>query len=437
MCYINSDLEQPMLDPNLLRNHLDTTVTALKRRGYQFDEEQFAALEEKRKVLQQKVEELRNQRNVKSKSIGLAKAKGEDIKAYLQEVSDIGEKLTQEAKALDALQEQITAISWSLPNLPHESVPDGLKEENNVEIRKWGETPVFSFTPKNHEDLAGHDMDFPLATKLSGARFVVLKNQIARLHRALAQFMLDLHTNEHGYTEVNVPVLVHEHCLYGTGQMPKFKADQFYTQDDPPFVLIPTAEVPVTNFLRDEIVDYADLPLKFVCHSNCFRSEAGAYGKDAHGMIRQHQFEKVELVQIVHPSQSYQALEALTNHAETVLKKLKLPYRVVALCAGDMGQSAAKTYDLEVWLPGQNRYREISSCSNTESYQARRMKARFRDPASKKPLLVHTLNGSGLAVGRTLIAVLENYQDDSGNIQVPEVLLPYMNNQKQLTLTAS
>ena len=417
-----------MLDPKLIRQDISFVAEQLKKRGVTLNVTKINELEDQRKILQTRIQDLQNARNTNAKTVGQAKAKGENVDHLLQEVKNLGDKLKSAedefAHVHDALQ-QILAI---LPNLPHESVPVGKSEEDNKVIRTWGEPTKFNFTPKDHVDLGAKlGMDFATATKLSGARFVVLYNKLARLQRALAQFMLDLHTREHGYQEIAVPSIVNADSLYGTGQLPKFKEDLFVVpRDSDEFYLIPTSEVPVTNTVRDEILEADRLPLKFTCHTTCFRSEAGSYGKDTRGMIRQHQFEKVELVQIVDPAKSYEALEDLTKHAEAVLQKLELPYRVLALCTGDMGFSAAKTYDLEVWLPGQQAYREISSCSNTEDFQARRMKARFRDPSTGKPELVHTLNGSGLAVGRTLVAVMENYQDEQGRIRIPKVLQPYM-----------
>ncbi len=357
----------------------------------------------------------------------MAKAKGENADVIMQEVKDMGEELRRVDEQFVVVQAELNHVLAMIPNLPHASVPVGKSEEDNQVVRTWGEPKPFAFTPKDHVDLgAKWGMDFDTAVKISGARFVVLRGALARLQRALGQFMLDLHAGQHGYQEISVPLIVNADSMFGTGQFPKLKEDVFAVAGESEYYLIPTSEVSVTNTLRDTIVEADQLPLKYVCHSSCFRSEAGSYGKDTRGMIRQHQFEKVELLQIVHPDKSYEALEELTKHAETVLQKLELPYRVVALCAGDMGFAAAKTYDLEVWLPGQQKYREISSCSNTESFQARRMLARFRDPATGKPELVHTLNGSGLAVGRTLVAVLENYQDENGNIRIPTVLQPYM-----------
>ncbi|HEX5514088.1 MAG TPA: serine--tRNA ligase [Gammaproteobacteria bacterium] len=416
-----------MLDSRRLRSNLAEVAAALSRRGYQLDTERYTALEERRKALQVETQELQNERNARSKAIGQAKARGEDIEPMRARVSEIGARLDQVAKALEEVQSELDAFLLDVPNTPHESVPDGRDENDNVEVRRWGQPPSFDFKPLDHVALgAMHGMDFEAASKVAGSRFVVLKGELAQLHRALIQFMLDLHTSEHGYQEVYVPYLVNADSMRGTGQLPKFEQDLFAVKGEPGFYLIPTAEVPVTNLARDEIIDAKDMPQRLVCHTPCFRSEAGSYGKDVRGMIRQHQFEKVELVQMVKPSESYQALEALTGHAETVLQRLQLPYRVVALCAGDMGFSAAKTYDIEVWLPGQERYREISSCSNFEDFQARRMQARWRNPETGKPELLHTLNGSGLAVGRCLVALLENNQEADGRIRLPEALRPYM-----------
>ncbi len=416
-----------MLDPRLLRSEPEVTARQLARRGFTLDVAALAALEERRKAIQVRTQELQAGRNALSKQIGQAKAKGEDTGSIMARVADLGDRLKQSELDLALLQAELDEVALGIPNIPHESVPKGRDESANVEIRRWGEPRRFEFTPKDHVDVgAALDMlDFDAAAKIAGARFAVLKGPLARLHRALIQFMLDLHTREHGYTEVYVPYLVNADSLRGTGQLPKFEADLFRIQSDPPYYLIPTAEVPVTNLVRDMIVPADKMPLRFVSHTPCFRSEAGSYGKDTRGMIRQHQFEKVELVQIVRPAESYRALEELTGHAEKVLQLLGLPYRVMALCAGDMGFSAAKTYDIEVWLPAQNRYREISSCSNFEAFQARRMLARWRNPETGKPELVHTLNGSGLAVGRTLVAIMENYQRPGGGIDVPEALRPY------------
>jgi seryl-tRNA synthetase len=415
-----------MLDPKLLRNALEETARQLARRGFELDVAGFAALEARRKEVQVCAQELQSERNARSKAIGKAKAQGEDIAPLLAGVAELGEQLKEAEARLEAIQAQLEATLMEIPNLPDASVPDGKDERDNVEIRRWGEPTGLGFAPKDHVDLGVPlGMDFEVAVKLSGARFTALSGPLARLHRALTQFMLDLHTSEHGYTEVYVPYLVNSECLRGTGQLPKFEEDLFAIRDTD-YYLIPTAEVPVTNFVREEIIPAERLPLKYVAHTPCFRSEAGSYGKDTRGMIRQHQFEKVELVQVVHPEDSWQAHEDLTRHAEIVLQRLGLPYRVMNLCAGDLGFASSKTYDLEVWLPGQQAYREISSCSNFLDFQSRRMQARWRNPETQKPEWVHTLNGSALAVGRTLIAVLENYQQSDGSIRIPEGLQPYM-----------
>lgn len=421
-----------MLDPKHLRQSLIDTEKRLATRGYVLDVAKLQDLEEQRKTWQTKTQELQQIRNTTSKAIGRAKATGSDASAMLQEMAAVGEGLKHAEQQLEGVQQAIHEIVACIPNLPHDSVPIGRHNDDNVVVRSWGEPKVFDFPVRDHVDLGAlHDgLDFKTAAKLSGARFVVMRGALARLHRALIQFMLDVHTQEHGYQEIYVPYLVNPDSLYGTGQLPKFAADLFAlqtgTEDGQALYLIPTAEVPVTNIARDEIFSQETLPLKLVCHTPCFRSEAGSYGKDTRGLIRQHQFEKVELVQLVRPQDSYQAHEALTKHAETILQKLGLSYRVVALCTGDMGFSAAKTYDLEVWLPGQGCYREISSCSNFEDFQARRMQARWRNPVTNKPELLHTLNGSALAVGRTLVAIMENYQDAEGRIHIPAVLHPYM-----------
>ena len=417
-----------MLDPKLLRADIESVASKLKRRGFELDVEAFSKLEEKRKAIQVETQNLQNERNTRSKGIGQAKAKGEDIQPLLDEVASLGEKLKAAESELNEIQSQLEDIMLGIPNVPDDSVPDGLSEEDNVELRRWGTPPQFDFEPKEHFDLGSAKglMDFESAAKLTGSRFVGLNGPLARLQRALKQFMLDTHTQEHGYNETYVPFMVNRDSLFGTGQLPKFEEDLFALKGDSNYYLIPTAEVPVTNLVRDVIVDDDAMPKKWVAHTPCFRSEAGSYGKDTRGMIRQHQFEKVELVQAVRPTDSFKALDELTGHAETILQKLGLPYRVMTLCAGDMGFSAAKTYDLEVWLPGQNTYREISSCSNFEDFQARRAQARWRNPETGKPELLHTLNGSGLAIGRTLVAVMENYQDAEGNIAVPDVLKPYM-----------
>ncbi len=424
-----------MLDQKLLRNHLERIRANLARRGYVLDTDAYVSLEDRRKALQVQVEELRNERNVKSKSIGAAKAAGEDIQPLLEAVQSLGDALKTADVELGEIQANLSDLQMSLPNLLDESVPDGADEADNVEVRTWGEPTELSFEPRDHVDLgvALGQLDFEAAAKLTGARFSVMQGGLARLHRALIQFMLNLHTENHGYVEVYVPYIVNGDSLRGTGQLPKFGEDLFALDGEQDYYLIPTAEVPVTNLVRDEIIDAGRLPLKFAAHTPCFRSEAGSHGQDTRGMIRQHQFEKVELVQIVRPDQSYAMLEELTGHAESILQKLGLPFRVIALCAGDIGHGAAKTYDIEVWIPSQNRYREISSCSNYEDYQARRMAARWRNPGTGKPELVHTLNGSGVAAGRALVAVMENYQQQDGSIQIPDVLQPYMNGQKILS----
>ena len=418
-----------MLDIQLLRNDLDGVAKRLATRGFTLDTAQFSEMEAERKEVQTRTQELQAKRNATSKQIGIAKSKGEDVAAIMAEIATLGDELKAAEEKLAAIQLQMQELLLTIPNMPHESVPAGKSETDNVEVRRVGTPKAFDFEVKDHVDVGEglKQLDFAAGAKISGARFTVMKGALARLHRALSQFMLDMHIAEHGYTEVYVPYLVNADSMRGTGQLPKFEEDLFGVPrgEEGKFYLIPTAEVPVTNLVRDEIVPLEQLPLKFVAHTPCFRSEAGSYGRDTRGMIRQHQFDKVELVQIVHPEQSYEALEALLGHAETILKKLELPYRVVALCTGDMGFSAAKTYDIEVWLPAQNTYREISSCSNFEAFQARRMQARFRN-AVGKPELVHTLNGSGLAVGRTLVAILESYQNADGSVTVPTVLRPYM-----------
>jgi len=418
-----------MLDIQLLRNHLDTVVARLAARGLALDATDFLALEAERRDLQTRTQDLQARRNNLSKQIGQLKAKGEDTASVMQEVAGLGDELKQDEDRLVLLLERLNAFVANVPNLPHESVPPGKSDADNVEIKRWGVPNDFDFAVKDHVDIgtALGGLDFEVAVKISGARFSVMKGAIARMHRALAQFMLDTHTGEHGYTEVYAPYLVNASSMFGTGQLPKFEDDLFGVPRDgaDKLYLIPTAEVPVTNLVRDEIVAAELLPLKFVCHTPCFRSEAGSYGRDTRGMIRQHQFDKVELVRIERPENSWAALEELTAHAEVILERLDLPYRRIALCAGDMGFSSAKTYDLEVWLPAQNAFREISSCSNFEAFQARRMHARFRGEKGK-PELVHTLNGSGLAVGRTLVAVLENYQQADGSVAVPIALRPYM-----------
>ncbi|ALP53462.1 serine--tRNA ligase [Candidatus Tenderia electrophaga] len=417
-----------MLDPRLIRNELDNIAAQLARRGFELDRARIAELEAQRKQIQMRTQELQAERNSRSKAIGQAKAKGEDIAPLLAAVSEMGDQLKAAEQDLGQVQDELESILLGVPNIPHATTPDGRSEEDNVEIRRWGEPPQFAFEVKDHVDVGEGlgQLDFDTAAKITGARFAVMSAGVARLHRALIQFMLDLHTGAHGYTETYVPYMVNKDSLRGTGQLPKFEEDLFKLEGEQEFYLIPTAEVPVTNIVRDMIIDADYLPRKYACHTPCFRSEAGSYGRDTRGMIRQHQFEKVELVQVVRPEDSYQALEALTGHAEAVLQKLGLPYRVMALCTGDIGFSSAKTYDLEVWLPAQNTYREISSCSNFEDFQARRLQARWRNPETGKPELVHTLNGSGLAVGRTLVAILENYQQADGSVVVPEALQPYM-----------
>ncbi|EOG8254095.1 serine--tRNA ligase, partial [Yersinia enterocolitica] len=423
-----------MLDPNMLRNELDAVAEKLARRGFKLDVEMLRQQEERRKVLQVETESLQAERNSRSKLIGAAKARGEDIEPLRLEVNELGEKLDAAKAELDKLQNEIRDLALSIPNLPDDSVPVGKDENDNLEVSRWGEPRQYDFEVRDHVSLGemAGGLDFAAAVKLTGARFVVMKGQIARMHRALAQFMLDLHTEKHGYLETYVPYLVNHATLYGTGQLPKFGGDLFHTKpleeesDSSNYALIPTAEVPVTNLVRDEILEEESLPLKMTAHTPCFRSEAGSYGRDTRGLIRMHQFDKVEMVQITRPEDSMAALEELTGHAEKVLQLLELPYRKMLLCTGDMGFGSSKTYDLEVWLPAQNTYREISSCSNMWDFQARRMQARCRNKTDRKTRLVHTLNGSGLAVGRTLVAVLENYQQADGRIQVPEVLRPYM-----------
>jgi len=430
-----SDTKNPtMIDPKLLRSAAKDVAENLARRNFEFDADAYTALEDKRKALQVDVESLRAQRNASAKSIGNAKAQGEDIAPLLAAVEDLGTKLEKADKDLQSLQAELRDIELGLPNLLHDDVPVGADETDNKEVSKWGEPRQLGFKAKDHVDL-GADLgmlDFDTAAKISGSRFAVMQGQLARLQRALIQFMLDTHTAEHGYRETYVPYLVQAEALFGTGQLPKFENDQFKTTDDPPFYLIPTAEVPVTNLVRDSILEATELPRRYVAHTPCFRSEAGSYGRDTRGMIRQHQFEKVELVQMVEPNESDAALEELTGHAEVILQRLNLPYRKVVLCSGDVGFGSHKTYDLEVWLPGQDAYREISSCSNYKDFQARRMQARWRNPETGKPELLHTLNGSGVAAGRALIAVMENYQEQDGSITVPDVLLPYMGGPEKL-----
>jgi len=429
-----------MLDIQTLRNDLTHVASRLATRGFVLDTAKFAQLEAERKTIQTRTQELQAMRNSSSKLIGQAKAKGEDVSAIMAEVANLGDELKQLETRLGEVQHELNAFLAVIPNTPHDSVPVGKSETDNLEIRKVGNVPQFDFAVQDHvslgEGLGG--LDFDTAAKISGSRFSLLKGPLARLHRALAQFMLDTHTDRHGYTETYVPYIVNADSMRGTGQLPKFEADLFRVprvmgeEGEQNFYLIPTAEVPVTNIVRDEIVALEKLPMKFVAHTPCFRSEAGSYGRDTRGMIRQHQFDKVELVQIVHPEKSYEGLEELLGHAEAILQKLGLPYRVMKLCSGDMGFSAALTYDIDVWLPAQNTYREISSCSNFEAFQARRMQARFRN-AQGKPELLHTLNGSGLAVGRTLVAILENYQQADGSVVIPEVLRPYLGGMEKLT----
>ncbi len=424
-----------MLDPKLIRTELNVVAKKLANRGFILNVEKLATLEEQRKELQVRTQDLQRLRNNSAKAIGKAKANGEDTAPLLAAVADMGDKLNDGEAGLRAVQQELDSILMGVPNLPHDSVPIGIDENDNQQVRRWGEPRDFDFEPRDHvelgEGLAG--MDFETAAKITGSRFSMLSGSLARMQRALIQFMLDTHINEHGYTETYVPYLVNDDSLRGTGQLPKFAEDLFQMSDDG-YYLIPTAEVPLTNIMRDVIVDGDDMPRKFTAHTPCFRSEAGAYGKDTRGLIRQHQFEKVELVQIVRPEDSYNALEALTGHAEKILQALNLPYRVMTLCSGDMGFSSAKTYDLEVWLPAQNTYREISSCSNCEDFQARRMLARYRPADGGKPVLVHTVNGSGLAVGRALVAVMENYQNADGSINVPEVLQTYMGGMETLSV---
>jgi seryl-tRNA synthetase len=417
-----------MLDPQLLRSDPESVAARLAARGYEFDVDGWRAMDAKRKDLQLRMQELQNQKNQSAKSIGEAKRRGEDIQPLLDQVKNLGDELGGAEAEFARVRDEQQDLLMGMPNLPLEDVPAGKDENDNVEVRRWGDIPVFDFEPRDHVDLGelNGGLDFASAAKLSGARFAVLRGGLSRLHRALAQFMLDVHTQEHGYTELYLPYLVNTAAMTGTGQLPKFGDDAFATTDEPPRYLIPTAEVPMTNMVADEIIDADDLPLKFTSHTPCFRREAGSHGKDTRGIIRQHQFEKVELVQVTRPEDSFEALEQLTGHAETILQRLELPYRTVVLCTGDMGFSAAKTYDIEVWLPAQDSYREISSCSVCTDFQARRMKARWRNPETGKPELVHTLNGSGLAVGRTLLAVMENYQQRDGSIRVPDALKPYM-----------
>ncbi len=417
-----------MIDPKLLRQATRDVVQNLARRGEAFDADTYLALEERRKTLQVETQDLQNQRNTRSRDIGKAKAKGEDIAPMLDAVKDLGDRLETRQADLQSVQAKLESIELRLPNLIDESVPAGKDESDNVEIRRWGEPAKYDFDVRDHIELGESlgMLDFEAASKMSGSRFAVMRGSLARMQRAIIQFMLDTHINEHGYTEVYVPYLVQGHALVGTGNLPKFEAELFKTATETPYYLIPTAEVPLTNLARDMIYEADQLPLRFTAHTPCFRSEAGSYGKDTRGMIRQHQFEKVELVHLVAPDESAAALDEMTGHAETILQRLELPYRVVALCSGDIGFGAAKTYDLEVWLPGQEKYREISSCSNCKDFQARRMQARWRNPDTGKPELIHTLNGSGVAAGRALIAVMENYQQADGSIEVPDVLRPYI-----------
>ena len=423
-----------MLDPKWLRSEPETIAALLKKKQFDLNVELLKSLEDSRKSLQLDTETLQNERNIRSKEIGKAKAAGEDISEILASVEGLKEQLEKKKEELAEIQEKLKAYMLEIPNVPAPEVPDGADESDNLQVSAWGQPKAFNWEVKDHVALGENlqeGLDFVSAVKLTGSRFVVMRGQIARLHRALTQFMLDTHTDEHGYTELNVPYIVNQESLYGTGQLPKFEEDQFRIQDEElAYYLIPTAEVPVTNLIRDEILEPDSLPMRFACHTPCFRSEAGSYGRDTRGMIRQHQFEKVELVQITEPDQSTEALKELTQHAEAILQKLELPYRKVMLCGGDLGFSAVKTFDLEVWLPSQNTYREISSCSLFTDFQARRMQARWRNPATGKPELLHTINGSGLAVGRTLVAILENNQDEQGRICVPDCLRPYMNGLK-------
>ena len=417
-----------MLDPQLLRTEAESVAERLTVKKYILDVDQLRSLEEQRKGLQSGLQDLQAERNRSAKEVGQRKAAGEDVSDLIEQTSGLSGKISAIENDLEGVRSALDELMHGIPNIPHESVPVGDSDTDNEEVRRWGDPTAFAFEPADHVSLGSGlgMMDFELAAKITGSRFVVMSGAIARLHRALIQFMLDLHTTEHGYQETYVPYLVNANSLFGTGQLPKFAEDQFVTSGDPSYFLIPTAEVPVTNIYAREIVSEEELPIRHVCHTPCFRSEAGSYGKDTRGMIRQHQFEKVELVQLVRPEHSWDALEELTGHAETVLQRLELPYRVVTLCGGDLGFSSAKTYDLEVWLPGQNQYREISSCSNFESFQARRMQARWRNSSTSKPELLHTLNGSGLAIGRTLVALMENFQDANGSISVPDALRDYM-----------
>lgn len=424
-----------MLDPQLLKRNIEQLAEKLRARGYTLDIDYYRSLERQRKSLQGEIESLQEQRNRVSKQIGIAKSEGREIQPILDSVDDLGGQLKDRKTGLGDIQQKLSALLGEIPNVADESVPVGRDENDNLEVRRWGAPRQFDFPPKDHVDLGESldQMDYETASKLAGSRFVVMSGSLARLHRALAQFMLDFHVREHGYVEVNVPLLVNQQTLFGTGQLPKFEEDQFRTSDSSPYYLIPTAEVPLTNLVAGRILDADSLPLRFVSHTPCFRREAGSYGKDTRGMIRQHQFEKVEMVHIVRPDQSWLSLDQMTGHAEAILQALELPYRVITLCTGDMGFSAAKTFDLEVWIPSQNQYREISSCSNVEGFQARRMKARWRNPATGKPEPVHTLNGSGVAVGRALIAVMENYQNTDGSISIPDALAPWMGGLDRIT----
>ncbi len=425
-----------MLDPKLLRSDLENVSKQLLRKNFELDHTLFASLEERRKLLQVETQQLQSVRNQRSKEIGAAKGRGEDIVPLKAEMDELAKTLKEKEQELNELQSQLNEWLMGIPNIPHESVPPGKSEEENKIEKVWGDPTSFDFEVQDHVAIGEHlkQLDFETSAKITGSRFIVMQNDIARLHRALIQFMLDMHTKAHGYTEVYVPYIVNADSLRGTGQLPKFKEDLFQLNSESEYYLIPTAEVPVTNIWRNEIANSEKLPIKYVCHTPCFRSEAGSYGKDTRGLIRQHQFEKVELVQLVHPNQSWQALEELTGHAEAVLETLELPYRRVLLCGGDLGFSSAKTYDLEVWLPAQNCYREISSCSNFLDFQARRMKARWKDKDSK-PQLLHTLNGSGLAVGRTLVAILENFQNMDGSVRVPKALKNYMGGLTEIRVT--
>ena len=417
-----------MIDPKRLRQFTKDVADNLARRGYKFDADTYLALEKKRKTLQVDTEALRNERKTSAKKIGMAKSSGQDVEPLLATIKDLGDRLDESESKLRELQEKLSSIELGLPNLLHDDVPIGNDESENQEVRCWGDIPDFDFEPKDHVDLGLSlgMLDFNMASRISGSRFAVMRGALARLHRALIQFMLDLHTSENGYEETYVPYLVQENALTGTGQLPKFEQDLFKIEGEKPFYLIPTAEVPLTNLTRGDILEAEELPKRFIAHTPCFRSEAGSYGKDTRGMIRQHQFEKVELVHLVEPADSYKALEELTANAETILQRLELPYRVVALCSGDVGFACAKTYDLEVWLPAQRKYREISSCSNCTDFQARRMQSRWRNPETNRPELLHTLNGSGVAAGRALISVMENYQQPDGSIRIPEVLISFM-----------